>query len=131
MFVILNIYGLNNVNICVCEILNFLKTIWKTMKVQSSKCKHVFSPRFVAEVVLLIHGYYIQECSFDALLHCPLTVHSTPVAVKENVTQQKRTHFHFDLWFWLTLQNWVLDFGRPIIMVMRFYVTICIIHVVW
>uniref|UniRef100_A0A3Q4ADS0 Uncharacterized protein n=1 Tax=Mola mola TaxID=94237 RepID=A0A3Q4ADS0_MOLML len=26
-----------------------------------------------------------------------------------------RYHFHFDLWFCLTLQNWVLDFGRPII----------------
>lgn len=25
--------------------------------------------------------------------------------------------FHFDLWFYFTLQNWVLDFGRPIAMV--------------
>uniref|UniRef100_A0A8C9D142 CLN6 transmembrane ER protein n=1 Tax=Panthera leo TaxID=9689 RepID=A0A8C9D142_PANLE len=24
--------------------------------------------------------------------------------------------FHFDLWFYFTLQNWVLDFGRPIAM---------------
>lgn len=25
--------------------------------------------------------------------------------------------FHLDLWFYFTLQNWVLDFGRPIAMV--------------
>ena len=25
--------------------------------------------------------------------------------------------FHLDLWFYYTLQNWVLDFGRPIAMV--------------
>ncbi|XP_060550730.1 ceroid-lipofuscinosis neuronal protein 6 isoform X3 [Pantherophis guttatus] len=25
--------------------------------------------------------------------------------------------FHFDLWFYFTLQNWVLDFGRPIAMI--------------
>lgn len=25
--------------------------------------------------------------------------------------------FHSDLWFYFTLQNWVLDFGRPIAMV--------------
>lgn len=56
------------------------------------------------------------------------TVHSTPVGLKENVSHQKRNHFHFDLWFWLTLQNWVLDFGRPIVMVMRFYVIIYIMH---
>ncbi|EAW77816.1 CLN6 transmembrane ER protein [Homo sapiens] len=24
--------------------------------------------------------------------------------------------FHLDLWFYFTLQNWVLDFGRPIAM---------------
>uniref|UniRef100_H3C071 CLN6 transmembrane ER protein a n=1 Tax=Tetraodon nigroviridis TaxID=99883 RepID=H3C071_TETNG len=41
----------------------------------------------------------------------------TPVSLKENVPQQKRNHFHLDLWFWLTLQNWVLDFGRPIVMI--------------
>lgn len=34
---------------------------------------------------------------------------------------QKRNHFHSDLWFWLTLQNWILDFGRPIVMVIRLY----------
>ena len=25
--------------------------------------------------------------------------------------------FHLDLWFYFTLQNWILDFGRPIAMV--------------
>lgn len=25
--------------------------------------------------------------------------------------------FHLDLWFYFTMQNWVLDFGRPIAMV--------------
>lgn len=40
-----------------------------------------------------------------------------PAGLKENVPHQKRQHFHFDLWFCLTLQNWVLDFGRPIVMV--------------
>uniref|UniRef100_A0ABI8ADZ0 CLN6 transmembrane ER protein n=2 Tax=Felinae TaxID=338152 RepID=A0ABI8ADZ0_FELCA len=28
--------------------------------------------------------------------------------------------FHFDLWFYFTLQNWVLDFGRPIAMIDSF-----------
>ncbi|XP_044923373.1 ceroid-lipofuscinosis neuronal protein 6 isoform X2 [Mustela putorius furo] len=27
--------------------------------------------------------------------------------------------FHFDLWFYFTLQNWILDFGRPIAMLME------------
>ncbi|KAL7406162.1 hypothetical protein ABVT39_014401 [Epinephelus coioides] len=42
---------------------------------------------------------------------------STPGGVKEIVAQQKRQHFHSDLWFCLTLQNWILDFGRPIVMI--------------
>ncbi|XP_067411609.1 ceroid-lipofuscinosis neuronal protein 6 isoform X2 [Emydura macquarii macquarii] len=29
----------------------------------------------------------------------------------------KTSQFHFDLWFYFTLQNWVLDFGRPIAMI--------------
>ncbi|XP_067327482.1 ceroid-lipofuscinosis neuronal protein 6 [Anolis sagrei] len=29
----------------------------------------------------------------------------------------KAPRFHFDLWFYFTLQNWVLDFGRPIAMI--------------
>ncbi|KAJ7311126.1 hypothetical protein JRQ81_006729 [Phrynocephalus forsythii] len=28
----------------------------------------------------------------------------------------RNSQFHFDLWFYFTLQNWVLDFGRPIAM---------------
>ncbi|KAA8595945.1 hypothetical protein FQN60_011236 [Etheostoma spectabile] len=44
-------------------------------------------------------------------LHKQLT--STPGGLKENVPQP----FHFDLWFCLTLQNWILDFGRPIVMI--------------
>ncbi|EAW77812.1 ceroid-lipofuscinosis, neuronal 6, late infantile, variant, isoform CRA_b, partial [Homo sapiens] len=28
--------------------------------------------------------------------------------------------FHLDLWFYFTLQNWVLDFGRPIAMIDSF-----------
>ncbi|XP_035019243.1 ceroid-lipofuscinosis neuronal protein 6a [Hippoglossus stenolepis] len=45
---------------------------------------------------------------------------STPSVVKENVPQKKKKkkqHFHFDLWFYLTLENWILDFGRPIVMI--------------
>ncbi|XP_003969858.1 ceroid-lipofuscinosis neuronal protein 6a [Takifugu rubripes] len=45
------------------------------------------------------------------------TLNSTPVSLKENLPHQKRNHFHSDLWFWLTLQNWILDFGRPIVMI--------------
>lgn len=29
----------------------------------------------------------------------------------------KTSNFHFDIWFYLMLQNWVLDFGRPIVMI--------------
>ncbi|XP_030434723.1 ceroid-lipofuscinosis neuronal protein 6 isoform X2 [Gopherus evgoodei] len=31
----------------------------------------------------------------------------------------KTSQFHFDLWFYFTLQNWVLDFGRPIVMLIE------------
>lgn len=31
--------------------------------------------------------------------------------------QKKQQNFHCDLWFCLTLQNWILDFGRPIAMI--------------
>ncbi|TNN64905.1 Ceroid-lipofuscinosis neuronal protein 6 [Liparis tanakae] len=47
-------------------------------------------------------------------------IDSTSGGVKENVPQQKRPYFprfHSDLWFCLTLQNWILDFGRPIVMI--------------
>ncbi|KAL6113493.1 cln6 [Pungitius sinensis] len=42
---------------------------------------------------------------------------SSPGGSKEKGPQQGRPHFHFDLWFCLTLQNWILDFGRPIAMI--------------
>ncbi|XP_064422015.1 ceroid-lipofuscinosis neuronal protein 6 homolog isoform X1 [Latimeria chalumnae] len=29
----------------------------------------------------------------------------------------KKSHFHLDLWFYFTVQNWVLDFGRPVAMI--------------
>lgn len=53
-----------------------------------------------------------QSCS-RAL--CP-SVPSRHGAVKAEDTF-KTSPFHLDLWFYFTLQNWVLDFGRPIAMV--------------
>lgn len=44
-------------------------------------------------------------------------LHSTAGVSKENVPERKRQPFHFDLWLCLTLQNWILDFGRPIAMI--------------
>ncbi|KAM4743770.1 ceroid-lipofuscinosis neuronal protein 6a [Anableps anableps] len=44
-------------------------------------------------------------------------LHSTAGVCKEKVPERKRQPFHFDLWLCLTLQNWVLDFGRPIAMI--------------
>lgn len=42
---------------------------------------------------------------------------SSPADLKETVPQRESPRFHFDLWFCLTLQNWILDFGRPIVMI--------------
>ncbi|KAM6943558.1 ceroid-lipofuscinosis neuronal protein 6-like [Xenentodon cancila] len=42
---------------------------------------------------------------------------SSPSVSKENVLERKGQNFHFDLWFCLTVQNWILDFGRPIAMI--------------
>lgn len=61
--------------------------------------------------VMLLHRSYSQCKSVD----------SNPAGSKEHVPQQKRQRFHLDLWFCLTLQNWVLDFGRPIVMVRRLH----------
>lgn len=58
------------------------------------------------------------ELYYFIKFYCP---YSTPVSLKENMPQQRRNHFHSDLWFWLTLQNWILDFGRPIVMVLTLY----------
>ncbi|KAM4596618.1 ceroid-lipofuscinosis neuronal protein 6a isoform 1-T1 [Fundulus diaphanus] len=44
-------------------------------------------------------------------------LHSTTGVSKQNVPERKRPTFHFDLWLCLTLQNWILDFGRPIAMI--------------
>lgn len=53
-----------------------------------------------------------QSCSTAS---CP-SVPSRHGAVKAEDTF-KTSPFHLDLWFYFTLQNWVLDFGRPIAMV--------------
>ncbi|XP_061616686.1 ceroid-lipofuscinosis neuronal protein 6 homolog isoform X1 [Phyllopteryx taeniolatus] len=47
------------------------------------------------------------------------TPNSSILGSKQNMPQKKRRKeaFHFDLWFCLTLQNWILDFGRPIVMI--------------
>ncbi|XP_041895421.1 ceroid-lipofuscinosis neuronal protein 6 isoform X2 [Corvus kubaryi] len=53
-----------------------------------------------------------QSCSMAS---CP-SVPSRHGAVKAEDTF-KTSPFHLDLWFYFTLQNWVLDFGRPIAMI--------------
>uniref|UniRef100_A0A8C6UEY1 CLN6 transmembrane ER protein a n=1 Tax=Neogobius melanostomus TaxID=47308 RepID=A0A8C6UEY1_9GOBI len=45
------------------------------------------------------------------------TLNRSPAVVKDH-SPQKQTLFHLDLWFSLTLQNWILDFGRPIAMIL-------------
>ncbi|XP_056134568.1 ceroid-lipofuscinosis neuronal protein 6 homolog [Lampris incognitus] len=42
--------------------------------------------------------------------------HSNSVS-KKKLPSKKRLEFHFDLWLCLTVQNWILDFGRPIAMI--------------
>lgn len=94
-------------------------------------------PEFTAVVNTIVKMtllQYFPTCLLNAeLLWCPfemllyyndlqsllMCIDSTPGGLKENVLQQKRQLFHFDLWFCLTLQNWILDFGRPIVMVRR------------
>ncbi|XP_059926646.1 ceroid-lipofuscinosis neuronal protein 6a isoform X1 [Gadus macrocephalus] len=39
------------------------------------------------------------------------------IVSRENASSEKSPKFHLDLWLWLTLENWILDFGRPIIMI--------------
>ncbi|CAL8381336.1 unnamed protein product [Arctogadus glacialis] len=39
------------------------------------------------------------------------------IVSRENASSEKSRKFHLDLWLWLTLENWILDFGRPIIMI--------------
>ncbi|CAJ1049299.1 ceroid-lipofuscinosis neuronal protein 6a [Xyrichtys novacula] len=42
---------------------------------------------------------------------------STPGGLKEGKSHEGNQRFHSDLWCCLTLQNWILDFGRPIVMI--------------
>ncbi|XP_019954961.2 ceroid-lipofuscinosis neuronal protein 6 homolog [Paralichthys olivaceus] len=44
---------------------------------------------------------------------------SNPSVVKDNTPPKKKKtkHFHSDLWFILTLENWILDFARPIVVI--------------
>uniref|UniRef100_A0A3P9JUS7 CLN6 transmembrane ER protein a n=1 Tax=Oryzias latipes TaxID=8090 RepID=A0A3P9JUS7_ORYLA len=43
--------------------------------------------------------------------------HSTPDVSEDKGPHRKGQRFHFDLWLCLTVQNWILDFGRPIVMI--------------
>ncbi|XP_069046686.1 ceroid-lipofuscinosis neuronal protein 6 homolog isoform X1 [Lepisosteus oculatus] len=45
------------------------------------------------------------------------TFHPSRHASREAESSLKKPQFHLDLWFYFTLQNWVLDFGRPIVMI--------------
>ncbi|XP_078283503.1 ceroid-lipofuscinosis neuronal protein 6 homolog [Rhinoraja longicauda] len=38
-------------------------------------------------------------------------------AGNEPENPDKKPQFHLDLWFYFTVQNWILDFGRPIAMI--------------
>ncbi|XP_064168410.1 ceroid-lipofuscinosis neuronal protein 6 homolog isoform X2 [Anguilla rostrata] len=46
----------------------------------------------------------------------PSTFH-TRHGSRDTESSPKKPQFHLDLWFYFTLQNWVLDFGRPIAMI--------------
>ncbi|XP_035251504.1 ceroid-lipofuscinosis neuronal protein 6 homolog isoform X2 [Anguilla anguilla] len=46
----------------------------------------------------------------------PSTFH-TRQGSRDTESSPKKPQFHLDLWFYFTLQNWVLDFGRPIAMI--------------
>lgn len=47
--------------------------------------------------------------------HQASTPNSSPL---KDHSPQRQSLFHLDLWFSLTLQNWILDFGRPIAMIL-------------
>lgn len=38
-------------------------------------------------------------------------------SLEKNETNMVRPQFHCDLWVYFTIQNWILDFGRPIVMI--------------
>uniref|UniRef100_A0AAV2LRZ4 Ceroid-lipofuscinosis neuronal protein 6 n=1 Tax=Knipowitschia caucasica TaxID=637954 RepID=A0AAV2LRZ4_KNICA len=46
----------------------------------------------------------------------PFPPNSSPSASESHSAQEKK-YFHLDLWLGLTVQNWILDFGRPIVMI--------------
>ncbi|XP_069766609.1 ceroid-lipofuscinosis neuronal protein 6 homolog isoform X2 [Narcine bancroftii] len=46
--------------------------------------------------------------------HAPFSLPRNMGDDPENL--DKKPQFHLDLWFYFTLQNWILDFGRPIAM---------------
>lgn len=35
----------------------------------------------------------------------------------KDMDYRRKAHFHMDLWCCFTIQNWLLDFGRPVVMV--------------
>ncbi|XP_028679506.2 ceroid-lipofuscinosis neuronal protein 6-like isoform X3 [Erpetoichthys calabaricus] len=47
----------------------------------------------------------------------PPLLHPSRHSSFESESSSKKPQFHLDLWFYFTLQNWVLDFGRPIVMI--------------
>ncbi|KAG5839572.1 hypothetical protein ANANG_G00206380 [Anguilla anguilla] len=47
----------------------------------------------------------------------PSTFHTSRQGSRDTESSPKKPQFHLDLWFYFTLQNWVLDFGRPIAMI--------------
>ncbi|KAJ8344412.1 hypothetical protein SKAU_G00317410 [Synaphobranchus kaupii] len=47
----------------------------------------------------------------------PSAFHTSRQGSKDTESSLKKPQFHLDLWFYFTVQNWVLDFGRPIVMI--------------
>uniref|UniRef100_A0A671SSJ9 Uncharacterized protein n=1 Tax=Sinocyclocheilus anshuiensis TaxID=1608454 RepID=A0A671SSJ9_9TELE len=46
-------------------------------------------------------------------MSCPLVRHGS----RETDSCLRKAQFHMDLWCYFTLQNWLLDFGRPLAMI--------------
>lgn len=73
-----------------------------------------------------IQTWSLLQASFQPLTLChSVTRHKADTVTSvisrhgavKNEDTFKTSPFHLDLWFYFTLQNWVLDFGRPIAMV--------------
>ncbi|XP_005862147.2 PREDICTED: ceroid-lipofuscinosis neuronal protein 6 [Myotis brandtii] len=60
----------------------------------------------------MFHVFQLCLHSFPYLISSSFYRHSSMKAEEATGTAP----FHLDLWFYFTLQNWVLDFGRPIAM---------------